>query len=123
MPPGNERLFEPEYEYCEAGSFARIRAKAFQVPPIRDAAVLGRLAPVSREVMQKTLRVMSSEPFVSLDVRDDTIASIFVRQTILRRISAERIKRIVLRSIKPLMAKTEILALNLEIEIELGGIL
>jgi hypothetical protein len=120
MSLSKEYLFGTEYANHEAAAFARIRVRTFQVPPIRDGAVLGRLAPIGREIMLETLHLLSPEPFLAIDVHDDTVASIIVRKAILLRISPQSLEKIVLHSIKPVMAKTEILALHLEIEMELG---
>lgn len=120
MPLGNEYLFSSDNENRGAAPSVRVRMRALQIPPIRDAAIVGRLASVSPEVLSKTLRLLNREPFVAFKIRDDVISAIFVRKGILRKISWARLKAIVMKNIKPLMAQTEILALNLEIEIALG---
>lgn len=117
MPFRNDNLSAPENDEHGDSSVLRVQLRAFQIPPIRDAALVGRAAPVSGKVLAQTLRLMCPETFVGFAMTDDTIAWIFVRKAILRRISVERIKTIVLRKIKPLMGKTEILTLDMDIEI------
>jgi hypothetical protein len=70
--------------------------------------------------MKKMLRLASPQPFAGIALRDDTVGSIFVRQAILRRMSWEMVKKIVMQTIKPSMAKSEILALYLEVEVGFG---
>jgi hypothetical protein len=98
----------------------RVRVGVFQVPSVGDGAVIGRLAPLSLVTMKKTLRLVSPEAFAGINVRDDKIGSILVRKAILRKISWRILTKIVLQDIKPLMTKSEILALHIEIEVGLG---
>ena len=81
---------------------------------------MGIGAPVSREVMAEILKVMTPEVFIGTDIRDDPVGSILVRETILRKIHWDSIHRIVRRHIKPLMTRSAVLALELEIEMVLG---
>lgn len=104
----------------ETASAVRIRVQTFRIPIIRDVAVIGVEAPVSRGAMEKILRIMTTEPFRGVDVHDNVIKSILVRERVIRRIGWPMVQRIVRRDVKPLMAKTEILALKLEIEVALS---
>jgi hypothetical protein len=115
-----ERLFESEDANHGKIPLARLRVRTFPVPLLRDAAVVGRLAPLSHQGMKKMLRLASPQPFAGIALRDDTVGSIFVRQAILRRMSWATVKNLVLQTIKPSMAANEILALYLEVEVGFG---
>jgi hypothetical protein len=119
MTLGNEFLLGPDGVSHGMPSI-RVRLRAFQIPPIRDAAILGRDSPVKPVVMMRALKLMSREPFAVLHLEDDTVRSIFVRKSILRKIDWKMVERIVIKNIKPLMSRSEILAVSLEIEIALG---
>jgi hypothetical protein len=118
MSPGNEYLLTPN----RAGTVPslRLRLRTFRMPPIGDGAVIGRQAPVGQSQMKKTLRLISHESFVGIDVRDSVVGAILVRESILRKIGWAKVREIVMRCIKPVMVKTEILALNLEVEVAIG---
>ena len=120
MPLGNEYLFGPKDAPFGTAPSMRLRLRTFQIPMIRDGAVIGRLAPLNQLSMKKTLRLMTREQFAGIDLIDDTIGSIVVRKSIVRKVGWERVREMVLLNIKPLMAKTEILALHLDLEIALG---
>lgn len=97
--------------------FVRLRFKTLEIPPIRDGVVVGRAAQVSSETMQKILQLASADRFVSLPLHDDIIADVLIRESVLRKIDAEAVRDFVLQQIKPAMASSEVLSLQLEIEI------
>jgi hypothetical protein len=101
----------------------RLSFREFQVPPIQDAAVIGRTAPIGRTAMMKTLRLLSSEPYVGIDVPDDRkVAAILVRKGVLKRVGREALMRMVLEYIKPHMTASEILTVRLRIEVAVGDL-
>ncbi|MDB6167166.1 MAG: hypothetical protein JWM88_30 [Verrucomicrobia bacterium] len=122
MPTQNQPLWTSNLEdpLVTEVPQVRVRAQAFQVPLVRDVAVIGVLAPVTGDVMMKILGMMSREKFTCVDIEDDTVRSIVARESVLRKIGWERMTRIVRRDVKQLMLKSEILGLKLDIEIALG---
>jgi hypothetical protein len=120
MPLGKSNLSGPDSENCEVAPSVRVRARALHIPLAQDAVVMGLWAPISRKVMTDTLKVMTPETFIGIDIDDDTIKCILVRKSVLRKINWDLVQRIVRHDIKPLMAKSEILGLKLEVEVMLG---
>ena len=101
----------------------RVRFKALEIPPIKDGVVIGRRAPISVGSMLETLKLVSNERFTSIDVMDDVIGEIVVREALLRKVETDTLKRFVVDRIKPSMAETELLSLYMEIEIVMEDIL
>ncbi len=97
--------------------FVRLRFKTLEIPTVKDGVVIGRSAQVNPETMSRILELASSDRFQSLQIEDDVVGSIFVRDAVLRKIDADAIKQFVVEQIKPVMAATEAISLHLEIEI------
>ena len=96
----------------------RARVTEFGYPPVHDALILGVNAPQGTEAFKKGLGLLVSTPFEHISVKDDTIGSVLVRSSVLRRISSEKFVDFVMRRVKPLMSSDEILHLDLNIEVD-----
>jgi len=95
----------------------RARVQEFNIPPIRDALVLGRDSPIGCVAIRKALNLLGASPFEHLEVQDEIISDIVVRRAILRRIPKETLIAFVLNRVKPLMGTEEILQLDIEAEV------
>lgn len=98
----------------------RARLTEFVLPPIDDGLVLGKHSPIGHVAVGKALSLLSTTQFEHVPVEDDVIGDVLVRSAILRKISAEQLRKFVLEEIKPLMGPEEIIHLDLKIEIEIG---
>ena len=94
-----------------------LRLKEFVVPPVRDALVLGKKSCIGATAMKKALTLLQASPFDHIKVKDDVIGDIFVRSNILKRISRKQVVELVVRRIKPLMGDTELMLLDIEVEL------
>lgn len=97
--------------------FVRMRVRALEIPPIKDGVLIGRDAAMGGEAMARTLRLMTNEKFDRITLRDETIAEIVVRTAILRKLGRDRLVKFVLGRIKPLMTDSELLLLDIEVEL------
>lgn len=95
----------------------RARVREFGIPPIRDGIVLGKQSPVGCVALRNVLGLLGGSPFAHMELADEVISDVIVRQAILRRIPKEKLIAFVLDRIKPLMGPEEILHLDLEVEI------
>ncbi|MGR8936048.1 MAG: hypothetical protein ACU837_16970 [Gammaproteobacteria bacterium] len=91
--------------------------REFTIPPVRDGLVLGRESPIGCVAMRRALELLIAAPFEYIEIEDDIVKDILVRQTLLRRVPADKLVDFVLRRIKPLMSSDEILYLELNAEI------
>jgi hypothetical protein len=97
----------------------RARVREFRIPPIHEGLVLGRQAPIGSTAISKALKLLMAYPFVHIQIEDDVVGDILVREAILRRLPKERLIEFVLNRIKPLMGPDEIIHLDLETELYL----
>ena len=98
----------------------RAAVRLFDIPPVHDALVIGRRSPIGCTSIRKALEFLSARAFAHIETHDDeAISDILVRESILRRVSADRLRGFVLNRVKPLMDDNEILHLDLEVEIHI----
>jgi len=95
----------------------KARVQEFNIPPIRDALVLGRDSPIGCEAIRKAINLLGASPFDHIELQDEIISNIVVRRAILLRIPQEMLIAFVLNRVKPLMGREEILQLDLESEV------
>lgn len=91
--------------------------RALEIPPIKDGLVIGRDAAIGGEAMARTLRLMTNEKFERLSLRDDIVQEVIIRSSVLRKLGRERLLAFVLQRVKPVMAETELLMLDIEVEL------
>lgn len=97
----------------------RARIREFRIPPIHEGLVLGRRGAVGCNAIRKSLSLLMTYPFAHIELEDEVISDILVREAVLRRIPKEQLIEFVLQRIKPLMDDTEILHLDVETELHL----
>ena len=105
------------HQLAATAEFVRMRIRALEIPPIKDGVVIGRDAAMGGEAIARTLRLMTNEKFERIMIRDEIIAEIVVRTAVLRKIGRERMQKFVLTRIKPIMGETEVLLLDIEVEL------
>jgi hypothetical protein len=67
--------------------------------------------------VRKALELLGDGRFAHIEIEDEVISNIIVRQAFLRRIPRERLISFVLHRIKPLMGPEEILHLEMDAEV------
>jgi hypothetical protein len=96
------------------------RITEYEIPPIRDALVLGKEAPIGCQAMRRALSLLIKTPYAHLEIEDDIISDILVRETLLRRLPQAQLIAFVLSHVKPLMGPEEVLHVELDIEVHLS---
>ncbi len=94
--------------------YVRVRLKSLEIPPVKDGIVIGRLAPIGSEAMMRTLKLMSNESFVHLKVDS---ADVIVRESVIRKLREEKLTSFIQNRVLPYLAESELLMLDMEIEV------
>jgi len=95
----------------------RVRVRALEIPPIKDGLVIGKDAAIGGEAMTRTLRLMTNEKFERILIKDEIAQELIVRSALLRKVGQERLVAFILKRVKPIMAETELLMLDIEVEV------
>ena len=97
--------------------YVRVRLKALDIPPIKDGILIGKAAPIGPESMMRMLKLVGNDRFIHLTIKDDIIADIIIRESVLKKLKEEKLKEFILNRIKPMMSDSELLMLNMDIEV------
>ena len=95
------------------------RIREFRIPPVHDGLILGREAAIGCVAMRQALGLLSSSAYVHIEIDDDVVGDILLKEGILRRIPRDQLISFVLERIKPYMSPAEILHLEIGAEVEL----
>jgi len=97
----------------------RLRIKEFVIPPINDALVLGKRAPIGSEAMRRALGLLHVAPFEHIALDDEVIEDIVVRSSVLNKIPSDKLVALVLKRVKPFMTAEEVTHVDLQPELTL----
>lgn len=97
----------------------RLRAWKFNGPPIRDCLVIGRKSPIRCIAIKKALKLLRGNSFDDLHPDDDLVSDILVRTDLQRIMPKEKLIDLILRRVKPLMGESEIMHLEIDVEVVL----
>jgi hypothetical protein len=100
-----------------AEKLLRVRLRALEIPPIKDGLVIGRDAAIGGEAMTRTLRLMTNEKFERISIKDEIVQELIVRSAVLRKVGQERLVAFIHKRVKPIMTETELLMLDIEVEV------
>ncbi len=121
-PYSSTTLFISKPEQVESSAqFFRARCRAFELPPVKDAVIVGADSPVGTAALSQTLQLGSTENFLSWEIDDSIVGAIIARESLVLKIGQPAFTEFVLRRIKPLMSATEIIRVDVEMEIVVEG--
>ncbi|NOY81428.1 MAG: hypothetical protein GXP31_10545 [Kiritimatiellaeota bacterium] len=87
------------------------------LPPVQDALILGKQAPVGSEGVVRALQALSPGVYKLIRVEHDVIESILVRESDLRKISENDLVRVMIEHVGPIMDATDALNVQLDIRV------
>ncbi len=97
------------------------QVREFRVPPLRDGLVLGRDASVGCVAIRKALDLLTTCAYTHIEPDDEVVGDIIVRESFLKRLPRDALIDFVLREIKPLMNRDEILEIELDVIVDITG--
>lgn len=104
-------------ESLSSSIHVRIRMREFEIPPITDALVIGKNAPIGAEAIRRALSLLQVAPFETVPVNDDVISDILVRASVLHKIPREKLVTLVVLRVKPFMTQDEVTHVDIETEL------
>jgi hypothetical protein len=98
-----------------------VRVGEYAIPPLKDMLVMGKDAPIGCIAMRRAIELLIKTPFEHIELEDEVISDLLVRQHLLRRVPKDVLVSYVLTHIKPLMAAEEVLHAEIDIEVFLSA--
>lgn len=92
----------------------------YAIPPLKDMLVLGKQSPIGCIAMRRALELLVKAPFEHIELNDEVISDILVRQPLLRRVSKEELIDFVMTHVKPLMGPEEVLHAEIVVNVALS---
>lgn len=93
------------------------RIHEFRIPPVHDGLILGKEASIGCTAIREALGLLSSSSYAHIEIEDDTISDIILKEGILKRIPEDRLSEFVLANIKPHMMAKEIMHIDFDVEL------
>lgn len=113
----SKKISKPSGNPLASEKLLRVRMRALEMPPIKDGLVIGADAAIGGEAMARTLRLMTNEKFERIILKDEIIEEVVVRLAILKKIGRDQLLSFVMRRVRPVMAESELLLLDIEVEL------
>ena len=91
--------------------------KQCMLPPVKDALIIGKKAPVGSQGVVRAMQAMSPGMFRHIKVEHDIIESVLVRESDLRKISEQDLLRILIAESEQIMDETDAINVDLDLEV------
>ena len=111
-----ESLSIEEIDFTQDNCKAKVVLTEFKLPLVRDGLVLGRRSPVGCHAIRRILHLLSPTPFAHIELDDEVISDIIVREVILKRVPRECLIRFTLSQLRNMMSSEEILQFEMVTE-------
>ena len=95
----------------------RMRVRGLEIPPIKDGLVIGKKAAIGADAMLRTLSIMTHEDFERLHLDDDLIEDVIIKTSVLRKTGRNRLIKFIMNNLKPVMTPTELLMMDIYVEL------
>jgi hypothetical protein len=97
------------------------RVGEYTIPPLKDMLVLGIQSPIGCIAMRRAIELLVKAPFEHIELEDDVISDILVRQQLLRRVSKDELIDFVMTHMKPLMGPDEVLHAEINVNVVISA--
>lgn len=97
------------------------RLGEYTIPPLKDMLVLGKESPIGCIAMRRAIELLVKAPFEHIELEDDVISDILVRQQLLRRVTQDELIDFVMNHVKPMMGPDEVMHAELDVNIFLSA--
>lgn len=92
----------------------------YAIPPLKDMLVLGKQAPIGCIAMRRAIELLVTATYAHIEIEDDVISDILVRQHLLKRVSEDGLIDFVLKHVKPMMGADEVMHASMDIKVFLS---
>jgi len=98
-----------------------IRFRSFGLPPVQDALVIGKRAPMGAQAVYRALDELTPNTFELCPVDHPFIEAIIIHASDVRKLGRERLIKLLLSRIAPYMDSTDSVHVELEIKLVMSA--
>lgn len=99
-----------------------ISFEQIKLPPFQDILILARNSPQGKIGLSKSFELLLPNGFELIDVDDELIEAVFVQKTILHKLPAEKIIKILRQHVFPFVSEGEIVKVDFNVIISVNNI-
>ncbi len=96
---------------------ATLKFSEFNLPPIKDALVIGKMAPIGPKTLFKSLNIISRNTFKLVYVKHPIIEAVVVKKSDLRKVPEDKYVSLILEEASKIMDKSDCLRIDISVEI------
>ena len=96
----------------------QMRLTEFEIPPMQDVLIIGRLAPVGPESAKRMVDVLSPEQYEIIRVEHALIEALVIRKSIMSMIQKDKLVELIIEEGEKIINEKMIIKIQLNITLE-----
>ncbi len=101
----------------------RISGQLFEIPPLWDALLIGREAPLGPEAARRMVESLAPGQFELLRIAKGPIEALLVRKTLLQALKSEHLTHILVEELLPILAEDQVVRAHVEVVLHTGRVI
>ncbi len=97
-----------------------VRLSEFEIPPMQDALLVGKKAPIGPEAVRHMVDALSPEQYIVVDVNHAVIEALVIRKSLLRMIAQEQLVPLLLQETEKIISEGMVIKAQLNIAIQVS---
>lgn len=93
----------------------RLSGQAFEIPPLWDALLIGRQAPIGPEAAKRMADSMAPGQFELVRIQGAPVEAMLVRKTLLKALTPEALTEFLLEEFAPLISEDQVVRVQVEV--------
>lgn len=98
----------------------RLSGQAFEIPPLWDALLIGRQAPIGPEAARRMAESLAPGQYDLVRVNRGPVEAMLVRKTLLKAVAPETLAEILLEELAPLLSEEQVTRVQVEAVLHTG---
>ncbi len=105
-----------EHKYGRTAEI-NIRLSEFEIPPMQDALLVGRKAPIGPEAARRMVDVLSPDNYDIISLKDEPFEAVVIRKSLLNMIPSEKLVPLILEEGKIISDETKVIKAQINISV------
>ncbi|ADW21085.1 MULTISPECIES: hypothetical protein [Thermus] len=98
----------------------RLSGQALEIPPLWDALLIGRQAPVGPEAAKRMADSLAPGQFELIRTRQAPVEAVLVRKNLLKALAPEVLTDLLLEELAPLISEEQVVRVQVEVVLHAG---